>query len=188
VRLTVAIDGKPTVVEVSDDLATVRVGERSYPVRVVAEKPTRVELEIGGEAVVVDGWPDRQPDPPGPLDVNGERRKVSVTIDRPAGTAAVRPTGATPTGASAPGAVDPPPAAPVPAGATAIVPPMPGRVVEVRVAEGQAVARGAVLLVVEAMKMRNEVTAPTDGVVRELKVREGSSVRAREPMLLLVPK
>ena len=185
-RLTIAIDGKPTIVEVSDDLATVRVGEKSYPVRVVAEKPTRVELEIGGESVVVDGWPDHQPDPPGPLDVNGERRKVGVEVDRPSATEL--PSRPAPVGAPPPGTADPPAAAEVPAGATVIEPPMPGRVVELRVAEGQSVARGAVLLVVEAMKMRNEVAAPVDGVVRELKVREGSSVRAHEAMLLLVPK
>jgi glutaconyl-CoA/methylmalonyl-CoA decarboxylase subunit gamma len=186
VRLTVELAGKATVVEVSDDLASVRVGERSYPVKVVAERPLRVELEIDGEAVVVDGWPDHQAEPPGPLDINGERRTVAVRVDPGSApySAATR---------GAPAAEPPPrpgaePSAAPPAGATAIVPPMPGRVVEVRVREGEAVAKGATLLVVEAMKMRNEVAAPVDGVVQGLRVHEGSSVRARETMLLLVPK
>jgi glutaconyl-CoA/methylmalonyl-CoA decarboxylase subunit gamma len=74
------------------------------------------------------------------------------------------------------------------AGSIPILPPMPGRVVELRVHDGEAVAKGAVLLVLEAMKMRNEVTAPADGVVRDVRVREGANVRARETMLVLVPK
>jgi glutaconyl-CoA/methylmalonyl-CoA decarboxylase subunit gamma len=180
-RLTVELDGRTTVVEVADDLATVRVGERSYPVRVVRAGPNRVELEIGGETVVVDGWPEGQSSPPGPVDVNGARLPASVRLD--AGPREPRAPGA-------PGLPPAPPAAPPapPSGAgVPVVPPMPGRVLEVRVREGEAVAKGTVLLVLEAMKMRNEVTAPVDGVVRELRVREGASVRARETMLVLVP-
>jgi len=185
VRLTVEIDGKPTVVDVADDLGSVTVGATSYPVKVVARGPSRVDLEIGGETVVVEGWPDRQPTPPGPLDVNGERRKVTVRAEgtgvRPAGPRAAE---GSPTAAgSSPGPVG----AGTPPGATPVLPPMPGRVVELRVREGETVPAGAVLLVVEAMKMRNEVTAPVAGVVRDVRVREGSNVRAREPMLFLAP-
>jgi glutaconyl-CoA/methylmalonyl-CoA decarboxylase subunit gamma len=185
VRLTVELEGRPTVVEVADDLASVRVGEHSYPLKVVAQQPLRVELEIGGESVVVAGWPEHQTDPPGPVDVNGERRQVVVRRQSESGPGPSRP----PTGPPTVGAAPPPPvpAGAAPAGATPIVPPMPGRVVEMRVHEGDAVAQGTVLLVVEAMKMRNEVTAPVDGVVRDVRVHEGSSVRARETMLLLVP-
>lgn len=185
-RLTVEVEGRPTVVEVADDLASVRVGERSYPVRIVAERPTRVELEIGGETVVIDGWPEHQTEPPGPVDVNGERRPVAVRLESRSSPA--RPPARTPPlpgGTQGPG---PLPAETVPAGATPVVPPMPGRVVEVRVREGEAVAKGTVLLVVEAMKMRNEVATPVDGVVRDVRVREGSSVRARETLLVIVPK
>ncbi len=64
---------------------------------------------------------------------------------------------------------------------------MPGRVVELKVHEGDRVRQGTVLLVLEAMKMRNEVTSPLDGTVRDLKVSEGSSVRAREAMLYIAP-
>ncbi len=53
--------------------------------------------------------------------------------------------------------------------------------------EGDRVRTGTVLLVLEAMKMRNEVTSPADGIVRNLRVSEGSSVRAREPMLRIAP-
>ena len=184
-RLTVERDGKAVAVDVSDDLATVRVGERTYPVKIVARSPTRVDLEIGGEVVAVANWPEHFAGPPGPVDVNGERWSVTVRAEGLGG--AVLPT-RLPTPNTPPAPAPLGPAASAPVGSTPVVPPMPGRVVELRVREGQAVTKGQVLLVLEAMKMRNEVTAPVDGVVRELRVREETNVRARETMLLLVPK
>ena len=55
---------------------------------------------------------------------------------------------------------------------------MPGKVTRVLVARGQAVAAGAGLLVVEAMKMENELEAPRSGEVLELLAREGQAVEA----------
>ncbi len=55
-------------------------------------------------------------------------------------------------------------------------PPMPGRVVRVSVAPGLAVRRGQTLAVLEAMKMQNEIPAPADGRVRDVRVREGESI------------
>ncbi len=184
-RLTVELDGKPTVVVLADDLSTVDVGGRVYPVRVVRRNPGRVDLEVGGEAVSVQGWPDREPTPPGPVDVNGERHAVRVTVEAPA---TALPGGVAPVASTA-GTQVPlaPPSVTAALGATVVVPPMPGRVVEVRVKDGDRVEAGAVLLVVEAMKMRNEVVAPVAGVVRDVRVRDGTNVRAREPMLTVVP-
>jgi len=56
--------------------------------------------------------------------------------------------------------------------------PMPGRVVRVLVAQGETVRKGAGLLILEAMKMENEIQAPTDGVVEELFVAPGQTVEA----------
>ena len=55
---------------------------------------------------------------------------------------------------------------------------MPGRVVKVLVAEGEAVEAGRGLVVLEAMKMQNEIAAPRDGVVHGLAVSEGDVVAA----------
>jgi biotin carboxyl carrier protein len=55
---------------------------------------------------------------------------------------------------------------------------MPGRVVRVLVAKGEAVKKGAGLLILEAMKMENEIQAPVDGVVEELFVDAGQTVES----------
>ena len=65
------------------------------------------------------------------------------------------------------------------AGPARIVAPMPGRVVRILAAVGQRVRAGQGIVVVEAMKMENEVRAPQDGLVRDVPVREGQSVDAR---------
>jgi biotin carboxyl carrier protein len=57
---------------------------------------------------------------------------------------------------------------------------MPGKVVAVLVAEGATVEAGQGLLVIEAMKMENEVTAPRSGTVKELRVQAGQAVEAGE--------
>jgi glutaconyl-CoA/methylmalonyl-CoA decarboxylase subunit gamma len=181
VRVTIERDGEKGTAEVADDLATVSVGGRSYPVRVVASSAMRVELEIAGERVTVEGWPDQYPAPPSPVDVDGERWTVSIEVERTARAEGPRP----PVSAIR----DPPaPTAPAIAGeGVAVLPPMPGKVVELRVRDGERVSRGQVLLVLEAMKMRNEIASPADGTVRGLGVSVGANVRAREPMLYVVP-
>jgi biotin carboxyl carrier protein len=60
---------------------------------------------------------------------------------------------------------------------------MPGRVVRVLVAQGEAVRKGAGLLILEAMKMENEITAPADGTVDTLFVEAGQTVEAGAELL-----
>ncbi len=170
-------DGASVPVEVSDDLAHATIAGRTYDVRLVTDASGRVELEIAGEQVVVGPWPSACLTPPSSLEVNGESWPVELQASGGPGAGARRPAGPTaPLGT--PGAA--------PSDGVAVLPPMPGRIIEVRVKEGDRVAKGAVLLVLEAMKMRNEVTAPTAGLVRGLAVREGTNVRAREPMLRIL--
>ncbi|MHA6786016.1 acetyl/propionyl/methylcrotonyl-CoA carboxylase subunit alpha [Pseudonocardia saturnea] len=71
------------------------------------------------------------------------------------------------------------------AGGGPVLSPMPGTVTVVEVTEGQRVAAGDRLVVVEAMKMEHVLTAPVDGVVRELRARAGATV-ARDAALLIV--
>ena len=73
-------------------------------------------------------------------------------------------------------AAAPAPAAPVAAGAETINAPMPGNIVNVMVKAGDTVAKGQVLLVLEAMKMENEIMSPRDGVVAGVHVSKGESV------------
>jgi biotin carboxyl carrier protein len=70
-------------------------------------------------------------------------------------------------------------------GPQAVAAPMPGRVVKVLVRAGDAVAARQGLIVVEAMKMENELRAPRAGVIREVRVAEGASVEANAVLVVL---
>lgn len=75
----------------------------------------------------------------------------------------------------------PAPAAPVSAGAQGSVKvnaPMQGKIVSVKASVGQAVKKGDVILILEAMKMENEVVAPQDGTVASINVSDGDKVES----------
>jgi biotin carboxyl carrier protein len=72
-------------------------------------------------------------------------------------------------------------------GAVRVVAPMPGRVVKVLVSSGQVVAARQGLVVVEAMKMENDVTAPVAGTVAEVSVTEGMAVTGKTVLVVLEP-
>lgn len=57
-----------------------------------------------------------------------------------------------------------------------VLAPMPGTILAMNVSVGQAVKAGKVLLVLEAMKMENEITAPSDGIVKQILVQKGATV------------
>ena len=63
--------------------------------------------------------------------------------------------------------------------------PMPGNVLKVNVTEGQAVKGGDVLVVLEAMKMENEILAPRDGKVSQIVAGKGSVVDTGAPLVVL---
>ena len=81
-------------------------------------------------------------------------------------------TGASAAAPAAPAAV---PAA-APAGGESIKSPMPGNILDVRVSVGQSVKKGDVLMILEAMKMENEIMCPCDGKVTSVNVSKGSTV------------
>ena len=81
---------------------------------------------------------------------------------------------------SAPKAAAPKAAAPTAAGqgSVKVNSPMPGKILSVKTSVGQAVKKGEVLMILEAMKMENEVVAPEDGTVASIDVAAGDSVEA----------
>ena len=87
-------------------------------------------------------------------------------------------TGAAP--ASAPAAPAAPAAAPVsaPAGGEKITSPMPGNILSGNVAAGDTVQKGQVLMILEAMKMENEIMCPCDGKVVSVSVTKGAAVES----------
>ena len=71
------------------------------------------------------------------------------------------------------------------AGEHSIDAPMPGKIVKVVVEECQSVKAGDVLLVLEAMKMQNEITADADGTVKAVNVEAGQNVKVKESLVIL---
>lgn len=63
--------------------------------------------------------------------------------------------------------------------------PMPGTILKVHVSVGDTVAVGDVLLMLEAMKMENEISSPVSGVIREVHVREGQPVNAGDVLVVI---
>jgi biotin carboxyl carrier protein len=147
------VDGRTLRVEVrgKDGRYTVGLDGTPFEVEVAAAGPHLSSLIVDGESHEV-GLARR----PGGVDVvlAGE----AVAVDLTAGAASVPPRRAH--------------------GPARLVSPMPGRVVRVLCAPGGEVAAGQGLLVVEAMKMENEIRAPRAGVVGEVAVREGQAVEA----------
>lgn len=80
--------------------------------------------------------------------------------------------------AAAPAAPAPAPVAAAPAGGEQVTSPMPGTILSVNVAAGDAVKRGQVLMILEAMKMENEIMCPCDGKVASVNTSKGASVES----------
>ena len=114
------------------------------------------------------------------ITVNGN--VYEVTVEEGFTGAASAPKAAAPAAApnaapaAAPKAAPAPAAAPAAAGSVAVTAPMPGKILGVKASAGQAVKRGQVLLILEAMKMENEIVAPQDGTVASINVAVGDSV------------
>ncbi len=80
------------------------------------------------------------------------------------------------------------PAAPAAAGlaaGTVVEAPMPGNVLKINVAQGQTVKEGDVLLVLEAMKMENEITATKSGTVAQIVTAKGAVVETGSPLVVI---
>ena len=116
------------------------------------------------------------------ITVNGVAYSVSVE-ETAAGAAPVAAPVAAP---AAPKAAPAPAAAPKAAGAAGAVTvkaPMPGNILDVKVAAGASVKAGDVLVILEAMKMENEIVAPQDGTVASINVNKGDTVNSGDVLV-----
>ena len=110
------------------------------------------------------------------VNVNGTSYEVAVEeIDGKAAAAAAAPaTPAAPTAAPAAAAGD-----------TLVKAPMPGNILSVSVKPGDAVKKGQAIMVLEAMKMENEILSPIDGTVVSVLVQQGASVNSDDTLCTL---
>lgn len=119
------------------------------------------------------------------ITVNGTA--YNVTVEEGASSAASAPVAAA-APAPAPSAAPAPAPAPKPAAnvdGVSVDAPMPGNILDVKVSNGASVKSGDVLIVLEAMKMENDIVAPQDGTVAAINVNKGDSVEAGQSLIVL---
>ena len=102
--------------------------------------------------------------------------------------AAPAPAPAAPAPAPAAPASTPAPAVggPIPDGAITVKAPMPGKISALKAEAGKAVKRGDIILVLEAMKMQNDITATADGTLHEIRVNPGDNVKTGDVLAVIV--
>ena len=113
--------------------------------------------------------------------VNGTAYEITLEAVDPADVKSA-PAAEKPAAAPAPAAK---PAAPVSAGGETISAPMPGNILSVNVQNGAAVKKGDVLMILEAMKMENEIMSPCDGTIASVNVTKGSTVETGEVLCVI---
>lgn len=120
------------------------------------------------------------------ITVNGTSYDVSVEELSGGAAPVAAPVAAAPVAAPAPAAA---PAAPAPAaggaGSVKVSSPMPGKILAVKANVGDSVKKGQVILILEAMKMENEVVAPEDGTIASIDVTVGVSVESGDTLATL---
>ena len=123
------------------------------------------------------------------ISLNGRTYEVEVELAKPmtnAEFAAYAPAPAAAPAVSAPAAPAAAAAAPAAVGAgEQVTAPMPGNILKVNVNVGDRVTEGQVLVILEAMKMENEIMAPCDGVVNQVLVAKGATVDTGSPMVVI---
>jgi len=140
--------------------------------------PRKFRIVVNGEAYEVE------------VEEVGATHVPSTPVVRPTVIAApsapiapVAPAVKAPTVVAAPKPASP--RAPMAAGAGAVVCPMPGTVLDVKVRVGDAVKYAQPIVILEAMKMENEIVATADGTVQEIRVTKGTAVNAGDVLVVI---
>ncbi len=107
--------------------------------------------------------------------VNGTAYEITLEVVDAADVKAAPAAAAAPV-AAAPAPVAAAPVAAAPAGGETVNSPMPGTILSINVSNGSAVKKGDVLMILEAMKMENEIMSPCDGTIASVNVNAGASV------------
>jgi biotin carboxyl carrier protein len=164
-KLVATVNGRKEMVDVSgrDGHYRVVIGDRSIDVDARRTADGLYSLLIEGVSRVADV---SQAGRGARVDLDGSTYLVEVEEHA---RHVIRTRGATGTGA----------------GAQTIVAPLPGKVTHVAVATGDRVERGATLVVIEAMKMENELKAAGAGTVSEVRVRPGQSVNPGDVLVVI---
>ena len=123
------------------------------------------------------------------VNVNGNSYEVEVeeigAVSSPVVAAAPAPAQVSaPAAAPAQAPAAPAPKAAAPAGGTPVNAPMPGTIVDIKVSNGASVKKGDLLLIMEAMKMENEIFSPADGTVTVV-TSKGASVNSGDVLVTL---
>ena len=140
-----------------------KIGDKKYEASVVEKEDGKVEVTVNGKAYTVE--------------VEREAPKAKpVKVQAPAAPKAA---------AAAPAAAPAAPAAPQAptAGAKTVNAPLPGNIVKVTATVGQAVKPGDVLVVMEAMKMENNIVAESEGSVSRILVQVGQTVQSGDALV-----
>lgn len=116
--------------------------------------------------------------------VNGTPYEVEIEEIKDDGTEVLYPTPKKSTPAPSASTPAPAPVSDGPANGEKITAPMPGTVLDIKVSVGQSVSKGDVLLVLEAMKMENEIKALNDGVVGAIPVAKASVVETGDTLVI----
>lgn len=122
------------------------------------------------------------------ITVNGT--PYNVTVEDATGSAAPVVSAPAPAPVAAPASAPAPapaaaPAAPAAAGSVSVDAPMPGNILDIKVSNGASVKAGDVLVILEAMKMENDIVAPQDGTVASVNVNKGDTVEAGQTLVSL---
>lgn len=122
------------------------------------------------------------------ITVNGT--PYNVTVEDATGSAALVASAPAPAPAAAPASAPAPapaaaPAVPAAAGSVSVDAPMPGNILDIKVSNGASVKAGDVLVILEAMKMENDIVAPQDGTVASVNVNRGDTVEAGQTLVSL---